>query len=124
MELVRRLELPQDPASVGVARAFVRECCQAWGFDDPGDVSPLVASELVTNALVHAEGPVTLIVARRLGKVVVSVLDGSEQLFEPYAAGPLAEGGRGLELVAALAEDWGEQSVEGGKRVWAVIPGL
>lgn len=119
--MVRRLELDQDPAAVGLAREFVRQCCRDWGADDPEDVAGLVVSEMVTNALQHAQGPVTLYVARRLDRVVLTVQDGSEALAEVELPGPLEESGRGMLLIQSLTRAWGEQAVPGGKRVWAEV---
>jgi anti-sigma regulatory factor (Ser/Thr protein kinase) len=121
MDMVRRLELDQDPAAVGLAREFVRNCCQDWGSDDPEDVAGLVVSEMVTNALQHASGPVTLFVARRLDRIVLTVQDGSEAMAEVELPGPLEESGRGMMLVQSLTRAWGEQPVPGGKRVWAEV---
>ena len=121
MDMVRRLELDQDPAAVGLARAFVRQCWSDWGAEDPEDVAPLVVSEMVTNALQHASGPVTLFVARRLDRIVLTVQDGSEAMAEVELPGPLEESGRGMMLVQSLTRAWGEQSVPGGKRVWAEV---
>jgi len=106
---------------VAAARMFVRQCTRDWGMDDPDDVAPLVVSELVTNALHHARGPVTLFVARRLDRMVLSVEDGSDELAEVEVTGLLAESGRGLALVESLTRAWGEQPVPGGKRVWAEV---
>ena len=123
MELVRRLELDLDPSAVAVAREFVVRCCIEWGQREAVDPSRLVVSELVSNALKHACGPVTVVVARRLDRVVVSVEDGSQELVDPYPHDVLSEGGRGLELVAQVAAEWGAQPLEHGKRVWAeVVP--
>lgn len=121
MDVVRRLELEQDPSAVGRARQFVRACCKDWGAEDPEDVASLVVSELVTNALHHAKGPVTLFVARRLDRIVVSVTDGSTEDAEVEIAGPLEEAGRGMLLVQSLTTAWGEQALPGGKRVWAEV---
>jgi anti-sigma regulatory factor (Ser/Thr protein kinase) len=121
VDVVRRLEITQDPAAVAAARAFVRDCARDWGMTDPEDVASLVVSELVTNALHHACGPVTLFVARRLDRMVLSVEDGSADLAEVEVSGLLAESGRGLALVQSLTRAWGEQPVPGGKRVWAEV---
>ena len=106
---------------VGAARMFVRDCARDWGLEDPEGIAPLVVSELVTNALHHGRGPVTLFVARRLDRLVLSVEDGSEELAAVEFSGALAESGRGLSLVQSLTRAWGEQPVPGGKRVWAEV---
>ena len=121
MDVVRRMQLPQDPASVGAARRFVSECCRDWGLDDPEDVTPLVVSELVTNALQHGEPPLTLFVGRRLDRLVVSVQDASHQELAVEEAGDLSERGRGLLLVQSLTRAWGQEDLPDGKRVWAEV---
>ena len=121
MDVVRRLDLEQDPASVGAARRFVREALSDWGADDPEDTAALVASELVTNALHHAAGPVSLFVARRLDRVVLSVTDGSIEPAEVEVTGLLSESGRGLALVQSLTRAWGEELLPEVKRVWAEV---
>lgn len=123
MDMVRRLALDQDPAAVGLAREFVRGCIRDWGAEDPEDVASLVVSELVTNALQHATSPITLFVARRLDRIVLTVQDGSDALAEVELPGPLDEDGRGMLLVESLTRAWGERPVQDGKgkRVWAEV---
>ena len=124
MDVVRRLDLTQDPSAAGLARVFVRKCCREWAVQDPEGVALLVVSELVTNALQHATGPLTLFVARRLDKIVISVRDGSDLTTAPRHAAELETSGRGLELVASLSSAWGEQQTEDGKRVWAEVAAI
>jgi anti-sigma regulatory factor (Ser/Thr protein kinase) len=88
------------------------------------DDAVLAASELVANAVQAAPGStVTLCIARQPGCVRVTVLDSSP---DPAAAGrprpdTLAEGGRGLMVVATLSRRWGSYRVPGGKAVYAEI---
>jgi serine/threonine-protein kinase RsbW len=80
----------------------------------------LVASELVTNALRHADGPARLDLLMADRALVVSVLDHRPDV--PPVLSPdrdLGEGGFGLQLAMRLAEDVGWFRVPGGKRVWA-----
>ena len=108
----------QAPAK---ARRFLAGRFTEWGIADDHD-GRLMVSELVTNALVHGDGPIVLRVFRdeRDGLPVIEVWDGGEgrPVIQPenYAA----TGGRGLLMVAALAHDWGVRPlVEGGKIAWA-----
>ena len=55
-----RLELPGTPVAPSVARLFVRNLCQEWGAEAVCDVAELLSSELVTNAVVHAQTAVEL----------------------------------------------------------------
>jgi anti-sigma regulatory factor (Ser/Thr protein kinase) len=115
------LPLSRDPASVGEARRFVTQCCRDWGLEDPEDVTPLIVSELVTNALQHGEAPMTLFVGRRLDRLVVSVQDARRVDLAVEQAGDLSEHGRGLLLVQSLTRAWGQETLPDGKRVWAEV---
>ncbi len=77
----------------------------------------LVVSELVTNPVRHANGPIVLEVQRRWDGVEVGVEDASPVLPHPRSADE--EGGRGLPIVDALASCWGVRSCPTGKHVWA-----
>lgn len=101
--IFRRLE--NDPQSPGQARHLVREICTATGLKDEIDLFQLVVSELITNVLSHTSGPcwITLIVPMGL-PIQVEVEDTSHEFPQPRHAAESDEGGRGLELVDALAE--------------------
>lgn len=122
MELWRRLDVSTSPESVAQARAFVADTCADWDVHvDPDDLA-LVVSELVTNAVHFAEGPIAVFVARRLDRLVVAVEDHSAEFAAPPMEDVLATWGRGLLVVDAVAERWGESALSGGKRVWAEFP--
>jgi anti-sigma regulatory factor (Ser/Thr protein kinase) len=106
---VLRLDLESAPAVVATARRRVREHVQAElaglaAVEDLLDDVALVVSELVTNAIVHGEPPVTLEVqAERRDPacvVVVSCADGGPWDGTP----PDPVRGRGLLLVRALSD--------------------
>ncbi len=83
----------------------------------------LVASELVGNAVVHAKDAVDLDVAWDLHgtDVTVRVNDHSDLLPLPRQADLSATSGRGLAIVAAIADEWGVRETKPGKQVWARI---
>ena len=86
------------------------------------EAARLVTSELATNAIRHADGErYTVDVDIDHGVLRVEIVDDDPTLpveSEPEAA-PDAEGGRGLWLVAALAQRWGVRPTgAGGKAVW------
>jgi anti-sigma regulatory factor (Ser/Thr protein kinase) len=83
----------------------------------------LVASELVGNAVLHGSGADDLDVAWDVqeGTVVVRVADASAAQPVPRSAGPTDTGGRGLTIVAAIADGWGVRRVARGKEVWARV---
>ncbi|MFE2509793.1 SpoIIE family protein phosphatase [Streptomyces naganishii] len=126
--------LPGSPLAPGSARALVRSAVAEWrGLgaaveDRLADEVLVVVSELVTNAVVHAGTDVELVcrLEPETGACVVEVSDhhpsrapregGAEPRHEP------PEYGRGLHLVAALAEAWGVTYRTGVKTVWARLP--
>ena len=77
--------------------------------------SELVASELVTNAVLHGCGPIVFRADRRGDRLRIEVDDGLTGM------GPPDEGSRGLDLVARVAAAWGVQRHEPGKTVWAEV---
>ncbi len=122
MELWRRLDVSTSPESVGQARAFVADTCTDWDVHvDPDDLA-LVVSELVTNAVHYADGPIAVFIARRLDRLVVAVEDHSAEFAAVHMEDVLATWGRGLLVVEAVADRWGESALSDGKRVWAEFP--
>lgn len=112
------LSVPSVPASVARIRRFAVSAVADHGLDAFEDVVRLLVSEVATNALVHGTGDVVVRVLPVGAGVRVEVLDGSPQMPRPRAAGPDAEGGRGLGLVAMLAASWGAYREGAGKVVW------
>jgi anti-sigma regulatory factor (Ser/Thr protein kinase) len=83
----------------------------------------LVLSELVGNAVRHAEGDRLQVHLRRRGDVLrMAVRDGSVAGPVPRNADLEDEGGRGLLIIEALSDRWGWQPRPGGKVVWADVP--
>ncbi|MFD5327298.1 SpoIIE family protein phosphatase [Streptomyces sp. NPDC127092] len=111
-------ELPPDPALVARARAMAAEQLGRWGLDDLAFTTELVVSELVTNAIRHASGPVGLRLIRDRS-LICEVSD--SQHTSPHAryAGNDEEGGRGLFMVAQLTDHWGTRYMPAGKTIWA-----
>ena len=112
------LRLPREMSSAGTARAFVRETLREWDRQALLDDAALLTTELVTNAIVHAQSDVTVRMSRLDGGVRVEVADtgdGALQLKEPAAD---AMGGRGLLLVEALSRTWGTSADSEQKVVW------
>jgi serine phosphatase RsbU (regulator of sigma subunit)/anti-sigma regulatory factor (Ser/Thr protein kinase) len=125
---VVRVDLPANPHAPSMARRTVTATLTAAGLDEYVDTATLLASELVTNALTHGGGPEELLVEIDAGGISVAVRDASPQPpREDQSEGPgavrvveggLAENGRGLLLVAMLADSWGWRPEAGGKLVW------
>jgi anti-sigma regulatory factor (Ser/Thr protein kinase) len=117
----RSEQLPPEPESVALARAFVLGACEGWGLSATAETAVLLVSEMTTNAVRFARTPVTVWLARWPDRVVLSVQDGSST--PPSLGHPdeLDESGRGMFLVDLLADRWGERGVPDGKMVWAEI---
>lgn len=122
MPLSQQLELDPDPSAARTARAWVIELLSRLGREDLAESAELGVSELVTNALLHAEPPVRLRLRGTREHPRIEVLDCSSAL--PATAGEtggedqLGNGGRGLDLVALFSRAWGSVVDATGKLVW------
>ncbi|MFD7136689.1 ATP-binding protein [Streptomyces sp. NPDC059894] len=83
------------------------------------DVAQLVVSELVTNALRHAPGPVLLHLRIDGAAVEIAVWDSDPALPVPRGADPTRVGQHGLEIVMAVAQDVSVVREPVGKRIVA-----
>ncbi|MEV5847540.1 SpoIIE family protein phosphatase [Streptomyces sp. NPDC051985] len=109
--------LPVDPRAAGQARDHIRTQLRDWDLDDLVLTTELLVSELVGNVVRHATGPVHLRLLRSRA-LTCEVYDGS--LTTPRIRHPTHtdEGGRGLQLVAALSRRWGARYLQDGKCIW------
>lgn len=115
-----------DPVgrSVATARSFVRDTLQGWGFTDIVDDAVVLTSELVTNAVVHAGTAADVLCLRSEDAVRIEVSDHYPEREIPLQqaavnmGNPDREGGRGLQLCAALATRWGVDYTPTQKQVW------
>ncbi|MGA5200652.1 ATP-binding SpoIIE family protein phosphatase [Streptomyces variegatus] len=110
--------LPSDPAAVAEARSLVGGQLAAWGLDDAVFTTELIVSELVTNAIRYGRDPVELRLIRDTA-LTCEVSDGSSTSPHLRRARVFDEGGRGLLIVAQLAEHWGTRHTRAGKVIWA-----
>lgn len=115
-----RLAVPHDASGPARARAAVSDS-EHLKLDGLTDDVALLVSELVTNAVRHAEPPVALEVETTEDQVLVAVCDGSPDAPSPRVADDDAEGGRGMLLVDLLASEHGVRRQPPGKTVWARI---
>ncbi|MFD8232956.1 SpoIIE family protein phosphatase [Streptomyces sp. NPDC059696] len=104
------------------ARALTGERLAHWQLHELAFSAELIVSELVTNAIRHAQGPVRLRLIRTDNRIVCSVSDGSNTSPHMRRAGAVEEGGRGLFLVAQFALRWGTRYTHDGKIIWAELP--
>ncbi|OAH14731.1 SpoIIE family protein phosphatase [Streptomyces jeddahensis] len=115
-----------DPVgrSVATARSFVRDTLQGWGFTDIVDDAVVLTSELVTNAVVHAGTAAEVLCLRTDDGARIEVADRYPEREIPLQqslatmGSPDREGGRGLQLCAALASRWGVEYTATHKQVW------
>ncbi|WP_130796703.1 SpoIIE family protein phosphatase [Streptomyces otsuchiensis] len=111
-------EVPHEAAACATARRDVSEQLDRWGMAEAAFATELIVTELLSNAIRHATGPVRLrlILDRAL---ICEVSDTSSTSPHLRRAGGFDEGGRGLMLVAQLAERWGTRHTPTGKTIWA-----
>lgn len=113
-----------DLHGVKMARTFVRKHLHQWGLDAQVDDLELMTSELVTNALLHADSDVDLRMREYEDHLRVEVRDSDPMpaVPEPIALsnepGSESEHGRGLVIVDALASEWGNSPSGRGKTIW------
>lgn len=100
---------------------MVRDQLADWGLDALEDVTVLLVSELVTNSLRHASGPIGVRLIRPGDPVEPLLVEVSDPLPDPpkeRTAELDDEGGRGLQLVACASRRWGTRRGRKGKTVW------
>jgi anti-sigma regulatory factor (Ser/Thr protein kinase) len=115
-------ELAPEPASPKLARQFVHETLHGEISEPMLHDALLVASELVTNAVVHGGTPARLDVNADDHAVTISVTDQAGTMPEVRDPGPQATSGRGLRIVEALSVSWGvAPHPDDGKAVWAQL---
>jgi len=115
---VAEWDVPDDPSAVGPLRDACSRQLEQWGLEELSFTTELILSELVTNAIRYATGPihVRLLYDRTL---VCEISDGSSTSPHIRRAGANDEGGRGLYLVASFAERWGTRYTARGKTIWS-----
>jgi anti-sigma regulatory factor (Ser/Thr protein kinase) len=116
------LTLRPEPSSVRTARRYVATSLEAAGLGEVADAAELLASELVTNAILHARTPLCVSVAFHGDVVRISVSDDSPRAPRPRRHSVDSGTGRGLVLVERLAARWGVEPTEQGKVVWFERP--
>jgi anti-sigma regulatory factor (Ser/Thr protein kinase) len=112
--------MPNRTDSTPAARAFLSRLLEGWGLPDDviGDAS-LMTTELISNAVRHGTGAVTLRVEVDHGTVQVRVHDEAAQLpVIDESVDPTSLGGRGLFIVQCVADEWGSDPEDPGKTVW------
>ncbi|GHB31627.1 hypothetical protein GCM10010306_025890 [Streptomyces umbrinus] len=114
-------DLPAVPDSVPEGRAFLTKALTSWDCTTTADDARLLLSEILTNAVQHAQGPLGLHLCRTATELTVEVSDHSPHLPQPRLAAEDDESGRGLILVRALADTWGVRPTDEGKTTWFTL---
>ncbi|WP_174843303.1 SpoIIE family protein phosphatase [Streptomyces ardesiacus] len=118
---VAEWDVPNDPEAVGEVRSQVTRRLGEWGLDELVFTTELILSELVTNAIRYGGETVHVRVLRDRS-LICEVFDSSSTSPHLRYAAMTDEGGRGLFLVAQLAERWGTRYTPAGKVIWAEQP--
>ncbi len=119
-----RLHLPADTTCAAHARCIVRETLHSWGLDSFEPTASLLATEMATNAFLHAGGASMLMLSVDSTRLRIDVTDHvPESDPRRVDAGDLSENGRGLALVASIADRWGVRRSrrEHTKTVWCEL---
>jgi hypothetical protein len=112
--------LEPDTASVARARRWARETVEAWDADGQEWTLSQLLTEIVTNAVLHADTRFRVRLQQDLGtrRLRCEVTDASAVRPRLRYHSPEATTGRGLQMVADLARVWGVVPMDGGKTVW------
>ncbi len=120
--MTRRDRMSPDRNAPSLARLAVQEFCEQAGVDGDGDAAQLVASELVTNAVVHARTEIDLTLRLLPPLLHIAVRDtGPGEARIADIVDESSPTGRGLLLVDALSTAWGSFIPNIGKVVWATV---
>lgn len=118
--------LPADRSAPGLARGHARQDMALAGVEERvRRTVVLVVSELVTNAIQHADGPYALGFGVTDDRIRIQVTDHGPELPDPRseAMSRAEPGGRGLAIVRRVSLDWGVAvRPDGAKTVWAEVP--
>lgn len=107
------------PAGPGIARQRLAQLLESWGREELSDAAQLAVTELLTNAFLHAPGPVLVHLAPSGPGVRIAVTDTSPAPPVSQEQDVEMSTGRGLALVEAMARAWGHDTRSDGKTVWA-----
>jgi anti-sigma regulatory factor (Ser/Thr protein kinase) len=114
-------QLPSGKHSPQLARAFLRSALETWQLDGFGEVTELLATELVANVVTHVGTPMTLRVHRGPSTMRVEIEDPSREVPVVRHPDSAEEHGRGVLLIDRLADAWGVDPRPDGKSVWFEI---
>jgi anti-sigma regulatory factor (Ser/Thr protein kinase) len=119
-EASTRLFVP-TPVVIREVRAFVRDVLDAWGEETLGAEAEIIVAELASNAVLHACSPFRVALSRTDAEIKIAVRDASAELPEDVGGHADRHGGRGISIVAALANAWDTDPEADGKTIWAKL---
>lgn len=113
--------LPPTAEAAGEARNLAAAQLMTWGIEVLSDSTELIVSELVTNAVRYAKGPIDLRLIRDRA-LIAEVTDDNNTAPRLRRAQDDDEGGRGLFITEQLTQRWGSRPNRQGKTIWAEQP--
>lgn len=116
-----RVELEPAMAACSEARSFILATLFSWGRRPAIPLIELVATELVSNAVVHAHGEVGVFLALDGDQLSIEVSDSAPDKIPVLYDVPRGEHGYGLRIVDQLSERWGYDTEVDRKKVWASL---
>lgn len=121
-EVLGELTLPFGARSARLARGFVRFVVRTWDVSHISPDAELCVSELVTNAYWHARPkrvePLRVLISRTGSALRCEIHDESRTLPRVCDADELDESGRGMLVIATIADRHGWHLTARGKAVW------
>lgn len=120
--------LSATPRGARLARRLARYHLDSWGIaydSELSDVAEAIVAELAANAATHGRVPgrdFEVRLALGVDTLRIEMTDTRTELMPPESPEPPdpdGESGRGLMIVAALADQWGVAARQVGKTVWA-----
>jgi anti-sigma regulatory factor (Ser/Thr protein kinase) len=123
------LYIPTDPRAVTVCRRTLRLILTLHGLVHLADTAELLASELMSNVVLHAKGPGCLRIRFLDSVLQIGAWDADPEPPEPPSRleelGDDAESGRGMALVRDCSDLWHWQPLSRmghrGKLVWCEL---
>jgi anti-sigma regulatory factor (Ser/Thr protein kinase) len=112
------LRLEHGIRAPGHARRWITQRCREWECPELVDSAALLVSELVTNVFLHARTDCLVHASFHRSVLAVTVTDGGGHELVVQPPSTSAEGGRGLAILEAVADDWGIDHSEGTNSVW------
>jgi anti-sigma regulatory factor (Ser/Thr protein kinase) len=120
--MYERVLLPRVSLSVRMARAFVSGAAERWAAGVDMNAVEVGTYELVSNAVLHGEGDITVVVRFDGDTFCVEVADASPDLPVVLPVARHATSRRGLNIVDAVTDRWGVEMIpDDGKVVWFTL---